>query len=265
MGNDDQQAQVQMLLQQQNAQSQQAPQAQQTQVMQQAAPTQHQMQLAAHKHQGLNPMANNMFQRNFPMAQDTSGTLAMNMQNYIQSQQASQQQQRVQQQQVAQQSQQSQQPQMQAQQQQQQPTMMRSQFNIGQNQGNQTNMNSINPSNIYTHQQQAYAANLAAAQQRQGGLSTLNQPINPTIQAQQAQQISQQRPGQFAQMQGNNALQDPKMFNQQLRNPLQSPAQLQQPLPQAEIQKMGRILRRINTGCNILKIIVAKISILSRI
>src|SRR5438045_3737907 len=55
--------------------------------------------------------------------------------------------------------------------------LMRSQFNIGQNPVNTTNLNTMNPSNLYA-QQQAYA-NLAATQQRQGGLSNLNQPINP--------------------------------------------------------------------------------------
>ena len=226
MGNDDQQAQVQMLLQQGNNQAPQQPQPQQSQGPQQAQ-NQHAMQMANQNQQGLNAMGNNMFQRNFPLTQDTSSTLTMTMQNYIQSQQASQQQLRAQQH-VAQQQQQPQpshqQPQAQAQQQpqqQQQAAMMRSQFNISQNQANQTNLNPMNPSNLYANQQQ-YAANLAAVQQRQGGLSTLNQPINPVMQPQHTL-TPQQRPAQFPQIPDSNALKDPSMFNPQLRNPLQSP------------------------------------------
>jgi hypothetical protein len=229
-GSDDQQAQLQMLFQQQTAQGQ--PQQQTAQQMpQQQTQNQHPLQMSAQGQQGINPMANNIFQRNVNLPQDTGGTLAMNMQNYIQSQQQVVSQQQRAQQHAAQQQPQPQQPQPQPQQ-----SMLRPQFNINQTPGAQTNMNSVNP---YTHQQQAYAANLAA-QQRQGGLSTLNQPINPTMQAQQAQQTPQQRPGQFPQIPDNNSLKDPSMFSQQLRNPLQSPAQLQQQhLGQAEIQKMG--------------------------
>jgi hypothetical protein len=239
--------QMQMLLQQ-NAQNQQQlhqPHQGQMPQLQQQNPQQLQQMAAAgaQKQQGINPMA--AFQRNFPQQQDPSSTLSMTMQNYIHSQQQQmsqqQQQQRAQQQQQQQrqQKQQPQIPQQPTQAQQQQPgqaqqQMMRQQFqNV--NQGN-PNMNALNASNIYGQQhlpQQNYAANLAATQRQ--ALSTLNQPINPTMQNPQIQQTPQQRPAQFAQMPDANAA---AMFNQ-ARNPLQSPAQLQQPLTPAEIQKIG--------------------------
>jgi hypothetical protein len=247
---EDRQAQLQLLLQQ-NGQGQQQPQQPQLQQQQQPQqqpqsqqiglqqiPNQQQLQMPQNQ-QGLN-MAN-MFQRNAMMGQDTSGTLAMNMQNYIQSQQAaSQQQQRAQQQAQQQQQQQQQQQaqQQQAQQQQQQlqqqipaQQLMRSQFNIGQNPVNATNPNALNSPNLYA-QQQVYAANFAAAQQRQGGLSNLNQPINPPAPT-QPQQTPHQRPGQFPQLQDTT-------LNPQLRNPLQSPAQPQQQVSAQEIEKIAQ-------------------------
>src|SRR5438552_53806 len=108
--------------------------------------------------------------------------------------------------------------------------LMRSQFNIGQNPVNTTNLNTMNPSNLYA-QQQAYA-NLAATQQRQGGLSNLNQPINPPAPT-QSQQTPQQRPAPFPQLQDST-------LNSQLRNPLQSPAQPQQQVTAQDIEKIAQ-------------------------
>jgi len=247
--NDQQQQQAaQMMLLQQNTQNQQQlHQAQQGQMPQPQQQNQQQLQqmaaAAAQNQGGINPMA--AFQRNFPQQQDASSALTVTMQNYIQSQQqvSQQQQQRLHQQQQQQQQhpQQPQMPQQPAQSQQPQPSqaqqqMLRQQFQNA-NQGNQ-NLNALNASNIYGQQhqpQQTYTANLAAAQ-RQGGLSTLNQPINPTMTTPQAQQTPQQRPAQFPQPTDANAA--TAMFNQ-VRNPLQSPAQLQPPLTPAEIQKIG--------------------------
>jgi hypothetical protein len=190
---------------------------------------------AAQNPQGLNMPS---FQRNFPGQQDTSSTLTATMQNFIQQQQLSQQQQQQRAQQQTPQQQQQQIPQAgpQAQSQQAgqatQAQLLRQQFQNA-NQGNQ---NMLTAANIYGQQQQpqqSYAANLAAAQ-RQSGLSNLNQPINPTMQNSQAQQTPQQRPGQFTQMPDANTA---AMFNQ-VRNPLQSPAQL----TPAELQKLAEDL-----------------------
>jgi len=235
VGNDDQSAQqLQMLLQQQQ---QVAAQKQQPQ-MQATVQNQNQMQMPNQNQSGLNPMMANMIHRNF--TQDTSGTLAMNMQSYIQSQQQVSQQ-RAQQQQ---QQQTPQQAQAQPQQLQQQAQQMRQQFGLSNPSVNQSNLNALNSSNLYAQQQQ-YAANLAAAanQQRANGLSTLNQPINPAVQAQaqaqQRQQTAQVQPTQFPQVPDANTT-----YNQQLRNPLQTAHQFQQSLPQAEIDQIALDLAR---------------------
>src|SRR5271170_3396194 len=102
--NDDSQNQNQMLLQ---GQAQQMPNQGQQQTAQQVPQLQTgnhlPLQMTAQNAQGLNPMAGNMFQRNFPLSQDTSSTLALNMQNYIQSQQQASAQQQQQQQRTQQQ------------------------------------------------------------------------------------------------------------------------------------------------------------------
>lgn len=167
-------------------------------------------------------MTNSMFPRNFVPQQDNTATLALNMQNYIQSQQASQPQQQR------------------AQQTAQQTPLMRQQFNMSQSPANQQNLLSMNQ-NIYAQQQQqAHAVANLAAQQRQSGLSTLNQPINP-IQTPQTQPTPQVQPraGQFPQIPDTTVKDASMTFNpQQLHNRLQSPSQFQQLTPQ-EIQKLA--------------------------
>src|SRR5271170_8220993 len=249
--NDDSQNQNQMLLQGQAQQMANQGQQQTAQQVSQLQTGNHlPLQMTGQNAQGLNPMAGNMFQRNFPLSQDTSSTLALNMQNYIQSQQqaSAQQQQRTQQQLQAQQQNLPQQQQQQTPQQLQQAALLRSgqQFNMAQ--ANQAGLNQLNASNIYRQQQQQagphqpYATNLAAQQRQtsQNGLSNLNQPINTSMQGQQTQQTLQQHTAQFPQI--PDALKDASAFNQHVRNPLQSPAQVQmQPrLMLGEIDKMGK-------------------------
>jgi hypothetical protein len=184
---------MQMSLQQ-NAQNQQqlhqAQQGQMLQAQQQSQQLQLQQQMAAAAAQ--NPQGMNMasFQRNFPGQQDTSSTLAAAMRNFIQQRQEQEQwaqQQTPQQQQ--QQIQASTQPQSQQPGQTSQAQLLKQQFQNA-NQGNQN----MNAANIYGQQpqsQQSYAANLAVAAQRQGGLRNLNQPINPTVQNSQTQDTLQ--------------------------------------------------------------------------
>lgn len=152
------QARTLQMLRQQNVQGQQ--QQQQSQLQQQQQPQIGLQQMPNQKQLQMPPTQQRLGMRK-PMGPDTSGTLAMHTQNYIQFQQAaSQQQQRAQQQ-----------PQL-----------------------------------------QAYAANMVAAQQRQGGLSiNLNQPINPPAPT-RPQQTPQhwQRPAQFPQLQDNTLYQPPQ-------------------------------------------------------
>jgi hypothetical protein len=241
--NDNSQNQNQMLLQAQAQQMVNQGQQQTAQQVPQLQAGNHvPLQMTGQNAQGLNPMAGNMFQRNFSLSQDTS--LALNMQNYIQSQQhASAQQQRTQLQ--------AQQQNLPQQQQQQTPlhlqqAVLLQQFIMAQ--ANQAGLNQLNASNIYGQQQQqagphqAYAINLAALQRQasQNGLSNLNQPINTSMQGQEAQQTLQQRTAQFPQI--PDSLKDASVFNQQVRNPLQSPAevQMQPTLLPGDIDKMGK-------------------------
>jgi len=249
--NDDSQNQNQMPLQRQAQQMANQGQQQTAQQVSQLQTGNHlPLQMTGQNEQGLNPMAGNMFQRNFPLSRDTS-PLAMDKQGYIQSQQLAsaqqQQQQRTQQQLQAQQ--QNLPQQQQTPQQLQQAALLRSGQQFNMTQANQAGLNKLNASNIYGQQQQqagphqAYAANLAAQQRQasQNGLSNLNQPINTSMEGQQAQQTLQQRTAQFPQM--PDALKDASAFNQQARNPLQSPAQVQMQrgtLTPGEIEKMGK-------------------------
>jgi hypothetical protein len=151
------QARTLQMLRQQNVQGQQ--QQQQPQLQQQQQPQIGLQQMPNQKQLQMPPTQQRLGMRN-PMGPDTSGTLAMHTQNYIQFQQAaSQQQQQAQQQ----------------------------------------------------HQQQAYPANMVAAQQHQGGLSNLNQPINPPAPTRPQQTPKHwQRPAQFPQMQDNTLYQPPQ-------------------------------------------------------